>query len=389
MKFAIKRKVLLEGLEIVKDSVGKQTSLPILKNVKLKAQGEALELFTTNLSIGTMVLLKDLTIAEEGEALCDALKLMAIVKELPENDLRIEIEEKGHLRVKCEKSHFKLLTMPPEEFPCLPEVPEKEFFPLGERFFQYLSKVRYAASKDDLRHSLNGVFMGADVVATDGQRMAVLRRNLGFNDVLVPLEFISLILKLKNRENGNTFQAGCSNNIIIIRSEGLSLFSRLIDAEFPDYSKAIPDNHSRYALMQRKDLMQALKRIMLMSGKDYSVRFEFNPSSLFLSSFNPNLGDASEEMEIEYQSERDKTSFIIGLNGKFLLDMLEVLDEERVKLQMISDESPLMIEEHDCLHVLMPIQLLNIESEAQSETNFELDSDPEPEPEFVEEEEAA
>jgi len=356
MKLAIKRKVLLEGLEIAKDSVGKQTALPILKNVKLKAQGEALELFTTNLSIGTMVVLKDLAIGCEGEALCDALKLMAIVKELPENDVRIETEKKGHLMVKCEKAHFKLLTMSPEEFPCLPEVPEKEFFPLGERFFRDLSKVKYAASKDELRHNLNGVFLGADVVATDGQRMAIMRRNLGVKNVLVPLDFISLILKLKNREDENTFQAGCSNNLIIIRSEGLTLFTRLIDAEFPDYSKAIPDYSSRYALMPKKNLIQALKRIMLMSGKDYSVKFEFNPSSLILSSFTPNLGDASEEMEIEYRSEGDETSFTIGINGKFLLDMLEALDEERVKLQMINDESPLMIEEHDSLHILMPLQ---------------------------------
>ncbi|WAC07995.1 MAG: hypothetical protein OS130_01990 [Thermodesulfobacteriota bacterium] len=95
MKIAIKRKVLLEGFEIAKDSVGKQTALPVLKNVKLKARGGVLELFTTNLSIGTMISLKDLAIACEGEALCDAIKFMAIVRELPENDVKIETEKKA------------------------------------------------------------------------------------------------------------------------------------------------------------------------------------------------------------------------------------------------------------------------------------------------------
>jgi len=389
MKIAVKRKVLLEGLEIAKDSVGKQAALPILKNVKLKAQGGVLELYTTNLSIGTKVLLKDLVIDCEGEALCDGLKLMAIVRELPETDVKIETEKKGHLMVKCEKSHFKLLTMPPEEFPCPPEIATHEFFPVEERFFQYLSKVKYAASKDEMRNNLNGLFLGAEIVATDGQRMAVIRMKLGFDNILVPLDFVSLVLKLKDRENGNTFQTGCSENVILLKSEGLTIFTRLIDAEFPDYSKAIPDNLSRYALIPRKDLIQALKRIMLMSGKDYSVKFEFNPGALILSSFTPNLGDASEEMEIEYRSERDETSFTIGLNGKFLLDMLEALDEERVKLQMRSDDSPLMIEEHDSLHILMPLHLFETEPEAQSETKFELGTESEPEPEFVEEVEAA
>jgi len=314
---------------------------------------------------------------------------MAIVRELPETDVKIETEKKGHLMVKCEKSHFKLLTMPPEEFPCPPEIATHEFFPVEERFFQYLSKVKYAASKDEMRNNLNGLFLGAEIVATDGHRMAVMRRNLGFNDVLVPLDFISLILKLKSIENGNSFQAGCSDNLIFIRSEKLTIFSRLIDAEFPDYSKAIPDNLSRYALIPRKDLIQALKRIMLMSGKGSAVKFEFNSGALILSSFTPTLGDASEEMTIEYKSESDETSFVIGVNGKFLLDLLETLCEERVKLQMGSDESPLMIEEHDSLHILMPIQLLDIEPEVQPETELEVEAELEPESEFLEEEEAA
>jgi DNA polymerase-3 subunit beta len=141
--------------------------------------------------------------------------------------------------------------------------------------------------------------------------------------------------------------------------------------------------------MARKDLMQALKRIMLMSGKECAVKFEFNPGSLVLSSFTPNLGNASEKMEIEYRSESYETSFTVGLNGKFLLDMLEVLDEDQVKLQMINDESPLMIEEHGSLHILMPLHLLEAEPEAQSETEIELATESESEPEFVEEKEAA
>lgn len=390
MKIAIKRKVLLEGLEIAKESVGRQTVISVLSNIKLSVKDGALKLYTTNLSIGTIVFLRDLVILSPGEALCDALKLMAIVKEFPESDVRIETEEKGHLIVECEKSHFKLLTMPPEEFPCPPEVPEYEFSPMGDRFFQYLRKVKYAVSKDERRHNLHGVFLGEEVVATDGHRMAVVRMNLGFNHILVPLDFVSLVLKLKDRGDGNTFQAGCSDSVIIMKSEGLTIFSRLIDAEFPDYSQAIPNDSIRSALMERKDLIQAIKRIMLMSGKEYQMKFEFNSCSLILSSFTPNLGDASEEMEIEFRSEKDdETPFTIGLNGKFFLEALEALEGGRVKLQMSSDESPLMIEEHESLHILMPLHLSESEPDPQAETQSELEPEYEPEPEFVGEVEAA
>jgi DNA polymerase-3 subunit beta len=135
MKITINRKVLLEGLEMVKDSVGKQTALPILKNIKLTAKDGILKLNTNNLSTWTIVSLRNLSIFSEGEALCDDSKLMAIIKKLPEAKIKIETDEKGHLIMECEKSHFRLFTMPPEEFPSEPEIPEYEFFPIGDRFF--------------------------------------------------------------------------------------------------------------------------------------------------------------------------------------------------------------------------------------------------------------
>lgn len=227
------------------------------------------------------------------------------------------------------------------------------------------------------------------MVATDGQRMAVTSMKSGFDNILVPLDFVSLVLKLKEPENKNTFWAGCSGNIILLKSECLTLFTRLIDEEFPDYSQAIPRDSTRAVRIERKSLMQALKRIMLMGGKDYQMRVEFHPSSLILSSCTPQLGNASEEMEVEYRSEeKDDKPFSLGLNGKFLVDMLEVLEGERVTLQMRGNDSPLMIEEHESLHILMPLYVSDapdLEPETQSETECEVDPKSEPEPEFVEE----
>ncbi len=385
MKIMINRDVFLEGLETTKDSVGKQTALPVLKNVKLTARDGTLELFTTNLSIGTVVSLKDLSIFTEGEALCDASKLMAVVKELPEAGIRIETDENGHLLMECEKSHFRLFTMSTEEFPNEPEISESEFFRISDRFFQYLQNVKYAASRQENRYNLNGVFLGTEVVATDGHRMAVIRRKLGFDNILVPLDFINLILKLRNRDNGNTFQAGCFKNVIFIKSDDLMLFGRLIDAEFPDYSHVIPNDFSKYALMERRGLIQAIKRIMLMSGKNCEMRFEFWPHSLILSSCSLDLGDASEEMEIEYRSgtEEDR-SFAIGINGKYLLDMLEVLEKERVGIGMFNELSPIKIEEDDSIHILMPLRLVEPRPEAESE----LESETEPEIETEQEHES-
>jgi DNA polymerase-3 subunit beta len=390
MKITIKRDTFLGSLEITKDSVGKQTALPVLRNIKLTVKDGFLKLFTTNLSIGTVASLKDLSIFSEGEVLCDASKLITIVKELPEKEIRMETDEKGHLLMECEKSHFRLFTMPPEEFPAEPEIPEDKLVSIDRQFFEFLGRARYAASKDNNRYNLNCIYLDKEVVATDGHRMSVIKKNLGFDNILIPLDFVNIILKARNRKDGNTFQVGCSNNIFFLKSEDLVIFGRLIDGEFPDYAQVIPNDSSRYALIERKGLIQAIKRIMLMSGKNYQMRFEFSPLSLNLSSITPDLGDASEEIEAEYKSEQTDHhgSFAIGFNGKYLLDMLETLEGERVTISMENEVSPAKVDEEDSIHILMPLRLVELGSKPGTETETasenELEGEQQAEPESVE-----
>ncbi len=388
MKIAVKRKTFLEGLEMVKDSISKQTALPILRSVKLTAREGTLRLHTTNLSTGMTVSLKDLSIFSEGEVLCDAIKLISIIKELPETEVKTEIDEKGHLILECERSHFRLFTMSPDEFPSEPEIPEDRLFPIDNGFFDSLRKVKYAASKEESRYHINGVYLDKEVVATDGHRMAVIRKKLGFDNIIIPLDFVNLIMRTRNRDE-RKFKAGCVNNMLFLKCEDLIQFGRLIDGEFPDYAQVIPNDSSRYALMERKGLIQAIKRIMLMSGKNYEMKFEFNPYSLTISSFTPDLGDASEEMVIEYRADKDgDKSFAIGINGKYLLDMVEILESERVNIAMENEFSPIKVEEDSSLHILMPLRLQETESKPEIESGPVLESELEEQPEFAEQEES-
>jgi DNA polymerase-3 subunit beta len=309
---------------------------------------------------------------------------MAIIKELPETEVRMETDEKGHLILKCEKSHFRLFTMPPEEFPSEPGITEDKLVSIDANFFDSLGKVKYASSREESRYHINGVYLDKDAVATDGHRMAVVRRKLGFDNIIIPLDFVNIILKARNRKDGCAFQAGCSNNIFFLKTRDLILFGRLIDGEFPDYSQVIPNDSLRYASVDKSKLSQAIKRIMLMSGKNYQMKFEFWQSSLVLSSCTPDLGDATEEMEIEFRSDRDENKpFAIGLNGRYLLDMLEVLEGERVNIGMYNELAPIKVEENNSVHILMPLRL--VESEPKTESETEIEHDIEPESHFVEE----
>jgi len=379
MEILIKKKVFLEGLETAKESVERGGTLPMLKNIKLTAKDNSLKLYTTNLATSTVLFLRNLSILSEGEALCDALKLIAIVKELPDKEIKIFTEEKGHLIIECEKSRFKLLTMPSEEFPSEPEFPEEKLFPIGEEFFDSLKKVKHAISKDNMRYTLNGIYLGIDIVATDGYRMAVVKRDYPFRGMIVSSDFINLTLKAKNREELNAFEAGYSENKICLRTDDLILYGRILEGEFPDYSSVIPDYHQRKASMDKTKLSRAIKRIMLMSEKNFQVKLDFRPYSLILSSFTPDLGNAQEEIKTEYSSEIEENKpFAIALNGKYLLDILETLQEERVTILMNSEVSAVKIEENDSIHILMPLRL------PESEPKPEQQSEP-TEHEFAEE----
>ncbi len=176
---------------------------------------------------------------------------------------------------------------------------------------------------------------------------------------------------------------------MFIKSENLTRFGRLIDGEFPDYVQVIPNGTPKYATVDRLKLFQAIKRIMLMSGKNYLMKFEFWPHSLTLLSCTPEFGDASEEIEAEFMSNGldKRTPFAIGFNGKYILDMLEVLDGERVTIGIDKEVSPVKVDDGDSVHIIMPLRLAEVESEPESALKSGPEHEPDLDPEFIEEEE--
>ena len=365
MKVLIHKKSLLEGLDLVKDAASKHAALPILKVVKINAEGENLYLYTTNLTTGIKTRIKEANIVESGIACCDAMKLLSIVKELPDAEIILNKEESGHVKVECENVSFKLVGLSEEEFPNEMTSSEQNGFPIGHEFFTSLSKVKHAASKEESRYNLNGIYFDKDIVATDGHRLSLTRDTNPLKDTLVPSEFVNIILRL--RRNGNqSYRLSRSDSTIFICSEDLTIHSRLIDGEFPDYASVIPTAHERTATMDRQKLHHAIKRITLMSDKSNQIRFEFIVGRVFLTSANPDAGEAREEFETDYTSaSTEESPFTIGFAGKYILDVLEVLEQDRVTFLMNDPDQPLRIEEKDTTHIIMPVRL--IESLQQEE----------------------
>lgn len=358
MKVLTHRKPLLEGLDLVKDAVSKHSALPILKDVKITAEGDSLYLYTTNLTTGIKTRVKEADVIEPGIALCDTMKLLSIVKELPDAEIILTKEENGHVRVECENVSFKLVGLSEEEFPNEMKPSEENIFPITQEFFSALLKVRHAASKEESRYNINGIYFDKAIVATDGHRLSLTRETNPLRNTLVPSEFVNTILRL--RRNGNqAYKLSRSDTTIFVCSEDLIIHSRLIDGEFPDYGQVIPQSHERTATLDRQKLYHAIKRITLMSDKSNQIRFEFSGNRVLLTSANPDAGEAREELESHYESNSpEETSFAIGFAGKYILDVLEILEGDRVTFLMNDPGEALRIEEKDSTHIIMPVRLM-------------------------------
>jgi DNA polymerase-3 subunit beta len=358
MKVLTHKKPLLEALDSVKDAVSKHTALPILKDVKITAKEDSVYLYTTNLTTGIKTRVKEADVIEPGIALCDTVKLLSIVRELPDAEIILTKEENGHVRVECENVSFKLVGLSEEEFLNEMIPSEENGFPITQEFFSALLKVRHAASREESRYNINGIYFDKDIVATDGHRLSLTRDTNLLRHTLVPSEFVNAILRL--RRNGNqAYRLSRSDTTIFLCSEDLIIHSRLIDGEFPDYGQVIPQTHERTATMDRQKLYHAIKRITLMSDKSNQIRFEFNGAHLLLTSADPDAGEAREEFDCQYESNSpEEAVFAIGFAGKYILDVLEVLEGDQVTFLMNDPGEALRIEEKDSTHIIMPVRLM-------------------------------
>ena len=358
MNVLVRKEQLLEGLEIVKDAVPKQNPLPILKGVKITADDKNLYLYTTNLTLGIRTRIKEAKVVEPGAAGCDAMKLLSIVKELPSAEVVLKTEENAHVRVECENVHFKLIGLEEEEFPAELTPSEPNGSPIGPDFFSALLKVKHAVSREESRYNLTGVYFDKEIVATDGHRMSLSKKEQPLKNTLVPIEFIHTLIRLKRAEN-QTIRLCRSESTLFISSEDLRLHCRLIEGPFPDYASVVPPTHQRAATMDTFKLYHAIKRIMLMSDKFNQIRFDFNGDHVLLTSASPDAGEACEKLETHDQSPPSgETTFAIGFAGHYLLDVLDILEDDHVTFLMTSPDHPLKIEDKDSVHIIMPVRLL-------------------------------
>jgi DNA polymerase-3 subunit beta len=233
-----------------------------------------------------------------------------------------------------------------------------------------IERTIYAASVDETRYNLNGAFVEVDpsvgrlrLVATDGHRLAQADRSIGpdveglASGVIVPRKGLTEVKRLVDEDDSDEVEIGFAGNSGLVRRGGVTLVMRLIEGEFPDYRKVIPSNFTITLTVATEILVHALRRVAVLSSeRSRAVKMELGDRKLTVSSNNPDLGEASEELDVDYEG----TPLTIGFNVRYLLDAVSSLGAKEVRFGLRDANSPAQLQptdDPDALAVVMPMRL--------------------------------
>jgi DNA polymerase-3 subunit beta len=377
MKLTIAKSELQKGLTRIQAIVEKRNSMPILANVLLEAEGDGesggLLLSATDLEVGIRGR-HAASVVTPGGLTVAAKKFFEIVRELPDEDIVLESTANSYLDIRCARSHFTLAGTAAEEYPTLPSFSPESTVPVqSEALSTMVERTMYAASVDETRYNLNGVHLEVvgdtgkiRMVATDGHRLAMSERALGSDlsglaslgsGVIIPRKGLAELKRLLDEDDVEEVELAFEGNSGLARKGDVTLVMRMIEGEFPNYDQVLPKEITVHVVVASDLLVQALRRVVLLSSeRSRAIKFELSEGQLVVSSNNPDLGDASDELDVDYSGE----PLSIGFNARYLMDALGSLHSKEVRIGLQNDLSPAQLtptNDEESLAVVMPMRL--------------------------------
>lgn len=368
MEIKIQREALINGLYLTQSVIEHRSTMPILSNALIEAKGKSVYFTATDLQVG-VVAREPADVSGSGKVLIPVKNLYDIAKELQGDIVTIKTTSNNWIEIVSGKSKFKIMGASADEFPSLPSSDGVEFNIDAKAFTEMIDKVGYAMSNDETRYTLNGVYLeqasgggksALRMVATDGHRLSYSERpvksaKIG-KGVIIPKKGVWELKKiLEDVEGDFTLQIG--EKTISMVTKNVTFVCRLIDGQFPPYSQVIPKDSNRVLSVDRKLLIQCLRRTSLIANeKSKGVKFSVSPGNLDISSSNPDVGEAKEELTCVYKGE----TFDVGFNASYFIDILNVLEDDKAVLELKNDTSPCVIRsefDKGFLSVVMPMRL--------------------------------
>ncbi len=372
MNFKIERDNFMKALQRVQGIVEKRTSMPILSNVLIVTSSNSIEIIATDLEVG----LKSsypAKIENEGKITVGAKKLYEIVKELPNQEINFSTKDNDWVEITCGKVRFNIVGLSPDEFPSVTDAMDEQLLELEASLLRrMIEKTSYAICNDETKYNLNGIFTRVEqedgnqvlkMVSTDGHRLSIVSGEFTgkaspelLKGVILPKKGIYEIKKIVDEGDG-LLKFGFVNSSAVVKKGDTTLIMRLVDGDFPDYTRVIPATNDQHVKANREELIHAVRRMAILSSEKFKgIMLEIEGNALKISSSNPELGDAMEEMDIQYEG----IPFSVRFNARYLLDVLAVCESEQILMKFKNELSPSIVttdKDESFLAVIMPMRL--------------------------------
>ncbi|AQZ94094.1 DNA polymerase III subunit beta [Halopseudomonas phragmitis] len=367
MQFTIPREALLKPLQLVAGVVERRQTLPVLSNVLLVVDGNTLSMTGTDLEVELVGRINLEEAAVDGEITVPARKLMDICKSLPDDSvLTLKVEDNKAL-IKAGRSRFTLATLPASDFPNVEDGPGAMSFAIGQsKLRRLIERTSFAMAQQDVRYYLNGMLLEINkgqlrAVATDGHRMAMCTVDAGIDyqeryQLIVPRKGILELARLLG-EADDLVNIVLGTHHIRATTGDFTFTSKLVDGKFPDYERVLPRGGDKIILADRQTLRNAFSRTAILSNEKYrGIRLMLSEAQLKIQANNPEQEEAEEDIVVDYSG----NSLEIGFNVSYLLDVMNVLSNEQIKMILSDANSSALIQESesdDSLYVVMPMRL--------------------------------
>jgi DNA polymerase-3 subunit beta len=368
MKVSVNRSALAEALGLITSVVPARTPKPILKCVRIAASGKDLRIQATNLELGLDYLVSQVEVGREGEAVVEAERLAAIVRESGDDVLVLEATETT-CEIRGSDSHFKVYGQDPKQYPKVPSFgqDQPDLAISLEQLQVGIEQCLFATAKESSRYAINGVLWEAKgkkllMVATDGRRLARCRVDLQQapsgdlveKKVIIPARTMGLLQKIGPREKENV-AIKLVENQVLFRCANVVVSSNLVEGNFPRYEDIIPADYDKKLTLSTEGALSGVRRAALLTSEESKgIKLSVSRDAIVFSGSSPEAGAAEVSMPAGYDGEPIE----IGFNPQFLSDALRVIRAPDFQLELGQPDRPGVLKSGaDFLYVLMPINL--------------------------------
>jgi len=371
MKFLIKRSSIFKSISHLQGIVDKKNTLPILSNILIEAKDNNLILSSTDMDISIVEKL-NCNVLEEGATTINSQIFYDILRKLDENtEVEIISNDGKLLTLRANDSRFSLACLPKEDFPIIDKNSEGSNIRMNSKvLFKLIEKTKFAISNEETRYFLNGLYFNihdennktiVTLVGTDGHRLAksshILEQNLdNVSGVIIPKKTIYELSKLL-ADTDKDIEIIISSTKIIFIISNLVFISKLIDGSFPDYKRVIPNDNKNLLEVNREKLLAAVDRVSTIANeKSPVIKFKLLKDILNLNTINTENSTATEDIDLIYSGDE----FEIGFNSKYIMDIINNLEDETIFINLKDGSSPVTAKEKsnaNLVYVLMPMRV--------------------------------